>query len=352
MKTTLSHLPGRTTVINETEYLFFSGYSYLGLGAVPAFTQYVKEGIDRYGIVYPSSRISNTPLDLYQSFETALARFTHTEAAAVFSSGFLSARTAVETAAQYMPVYCREHTHPASSAVAGVKQIHASQSWESFLEERSQAREFQFAWAADSVNPTFGRIHDFRFLQNLPSEFSILLVVDDSHGIGWLGEDGRGISSLMQLPGNVSLLLNFSLSKAFHLNGGAICGSSNWIDRVKHHVNFTTSTPVMPALVYAWLQAGELIQQQRHQLLQNIARLQKLTTNDTFVENEGTPVFFVDLPGIAPYLLQNRVIISSFSYPHPENSPENRIIVNALHHASDLEQLADLMKLFYKQTNT
>lgn len=352
MTTTLSCLPGRTSVIDGTEYLFFSGYSYLGLGAIPAFTQKVKEGIDQFGVVYPSSRISNTPLALYQNFESELARYTHTEAAAVFSSGFLSARTAVETAGQFMPVYCREHTHPASSVAAGIKMIPANQSWAAFLEERRAAQEFQFAWAADSVNPTYGFIYDFDFLRDTPPEFNILLVVDDSHGIGWLGENGCGITSRVQLPGNVSMLLNFSLSKAFHLNGGAVCGSRTWIDRVKEHVNFTTSTPFMPALAHAWLQSGELMQQQRRLLLQNIAHLQKLTTNFTFVKNEGTPVFYVELTGIAPYLFQNRAIISSFSYPHPEKNPENRIVVNALHQASDLEKLAHLMEHFYKQTQT
>ncbi len=71
---TLSQLPGRTAIINNEEYLFFSGYSYLGLGLNKEFTSLVKEGIDKYGVVYPSSRISNTPLDLYTEFEEKLAQ--------------------------------------------------------------------------------------------------------------------------------------------------------------------------------------------------------------------------------------------------------------------------------------
>ena len=45
---TLSQLPGRTAIINNEEYLFFSGYSYLGLGLNKEFTSLVKEGIDKY----------------------------------------------------------------------------------------------------------------------------------------------------------------------------------------------------------------------------------------------------------------------------------------------------------------
>ncbi len=337
---TLQNIPGRTTIIDEKEYLFFSGYSYLGLGMLSGFTDLVKKGIDLYGVVYPSSRISNTQLGLYTKMEEQLAAFAQTEDAACVSSGFLSARTAVEVVAEDMKAYALEHTHPSSSAMAGIQQIPAAQSWNDFLRQRAAANEYRFAVAADSIYPTPGHINDFSFLNTTPAEFTITLIIDDSHGIGWLGKEGRGIASLLQLPGNIELLLNFSLSKSFHMNGGAVCGSRKWINAVRKHVNYATSTPFMPSLAYAYTQAGDLFQQQRKQLLQNIQYLQKLTANHTFVANEGTPVFVVAKKGIAPYLLQNQMIISSFGYPHPEDDPVNRVVVNALHTKSDLEKIA------------
>ncbi|HLO39011.1 MAG TPA: hypothetical protein VK173_10980, partial [Lacibacter sp.] len=95
-----------------------------------------------------------------------------------------------------------------------------------------------------------------------------------------------------------------------------------------------------------WVESSALYQQQREILLQNIEYLQKLTTTFTFVAGEGTPVFVVAKKGIAPYLLQNNVIISSFSYPHPESDPVNRVVVNALHLISDLEKLAQLIEQY------
>jgi 8-amino-7-oxononanoate synthase len=340
---TLSQAPGRTTIIDGKEYLFFSGYSYLGLGLNKSFTDLVKKGIDLYGVVYPSSRISNTALDLYAKMEEQLAAFTSAEDAAVFSSGFLSARTAVDVVSNEMNVYCLPHTHPASSALPGIIRIPDTLSWQQFLNERAAAGEFRFAVAADSINPTPGHINDFSFLNSTPAAFNITLIVDDSHGIGWLGKDGKGITSLLNLPAHVDLLLNFSLSKAFHINGGAITGSRKWIAAVRRHVNYATSTPLMPSLAYAWTEATDLFRQQQEILLQNIEYLQKLTTTFTFVAGEGTPVFVVAKKGIAPYLLQNNVIISSFGYPHPESDPVNRVVVNALHLRSDLEKLAQLI---------
>lgn len=343
---TLSQAPGRTTIIDGKEFLFFSGYSYLGLGKNKLFTDHLKKGIDLYGVVYPSSRISNTALDLYAKMEEQLAAFTNTEDAAVFSSGFLSARTAVQVVSEEMKVYCLAKTHPASSALPGIIKINEDLSWENFLAERAAAGEYRFALAADGINPTPGHINNFDFLASTPSSFSITLVIDDSHGIGWLGNNGQGIGSLLNLPATIELLLNFSLSKAFHINGGAICGSRKWIAAVKHHVNFTTSTPLMPALAHAWIESSAVFAQQRKILLQNIHFLQKITTNYTFVANEGTPVFVVAKKGIAPYLLQNNTIISSFGYPHPESDPVNRVVVNALHLRSDLEKLAQLLEQY------
>ncbi|RXK61873.1 pyridoxal phosphate-dependent aminotransferase family protein [Lacibacter luteus] len=343
---TLQNIPGRTTIINNEEFQFFSGYSYLGLGMLPAFTDLVKKGIDLYGVVYPSSRISNTQLALYAAMEKQLAAFTQTEDAACLSSGFLSARTAVEVVSEEMMVYALQHTHPSSTALAGIQQIPAAQSWEEFLRLRAAANEFRFAVAADSIHATPGHINDFSFFKNTPANFSITLIIDDSHGIGWLGKEGRGIVSLLQLPDNIELLLNFSLSKAFHMNGGAVCGSRKWINAVRKHVNYATSTPFMPSLAYAFTQAGDLFQQQRVKLQQNIEYLQKLTASHTFVANEGTPVFVVAKKGIAQHLLQNNMIISSFGYPHPEDDPVNRVVVNALHTNSDLEKLVRLLEAF------
>lgn len=343
---TLSQLPGRTTIINEEEYLFFSGYSYLGLGLHKEFTNLVKEGIDKYGVVYPSSRISNTPLDLYTNFEEKLAAFTNTEASACFSSGFLSARTAVEVVSTKMNVYSLVHTHPASSAFNGIQTIDQTTNWDHFLQERKEKNEFRFAIAADSIYATPGQIIDFSFLNQTSDEFNITLIIDDSHGIGWMGEEGRGIISQLSLPANIELLLNFSLSKAFHLNGGAICGSEKWIKDVRKHVNYTTSTPMMPSLAYAWLHGNEIIKEQRAKLHQNIIYLQKLTSNYTFVRNGGTPVFVINKNDLAGYLLHNKILISSFGYPQPEDDAVNRVVLNALHLKSDLEKVAELINSF------
>ena len=89
----LENTPGRKCIIAGKEFLFFSGYSYLGMNYVKQFTELVKEGIDKYGILFPSSRISNTRLKLYQKFEDSLSKLTGMQDSVSFSSGYLAGKT-------------------------------------------------------------------------------------------------------------------------------------------------------------------------------------------------------------------------------------------------------------------
>ena len=93
---TFNERPGRTAFVNNEKYLFFSGYSYLGMQCIPEFAALVKEGIDKYGWLFPSSRISNTRLKLYEECEALLSNITGFEETVLVSSGFTAGRMAIE----------------------------------------------------------------------------------------------------------------------------------------------------------------------------------------------------------------------------------------------------------------
>ena len=70
--------PGRTCRVDGQEFMFFSGYNYLGVNEDEEFIALVNEGISKYGWVFPSSRISNTRLALYEECEAMLSAITRT----------------------------------------------------------------------------------------------------------------------------------------------------------------------------------------------------------------------------------------------------------------------------------
>ncbi len=104
--------PGRICFINREEFLFFSGYSYLGINHIEEFRELVKEGVDKYGILFPSSRISNTRLKLYGEFENDLSELTGMQDTVSFSSGFLAGITITDILSSYKNVFTAPYTHP------------------------------------------------------------------------------------------------------------------------------------------------------------------------------------------------------------------------------------------------
>jgi len=96
----LNATPGRTSLINDTEMLFFSGYAYLGMNHSPEFLKHAQKGIELYGTVFPSSRISNTQLSLYTETENILTHLTQTADTVLMQSGFTAGKASVESIAE------------------------------------------------------------------------------------------------------------------------------------------------------------------------------------------------------------------------------------------------------------
>src|SRR5690349_9338717 len=179
---TLHESPGRTAFVNEKEYLFFSGYSYLGMRYVPEFLALVLEGINKYGWLFPSSRVSNTHLALYEECEALLSSITQSEDTVLVSSGFTAGKLA--TALWRHEVFNLAPSHPAIQT--NNNKTHDNES---------------HVLAIDSVNVLTAGITDFSFVNNNEQK---ILIIDDSHGIGLIGKNGEGICSALATNKNTS----------------------------------------------------------------------------------------------------------------------------------------------------
>lgn len=354
--------PGRTIQVNGRTCLFFSGYSYLGMSHVPAFTDLLKEGIDRYGAVYPSSRVSNTPLPLYAHLEHYLAQLTGSEAAVTFASGFLACQAIGQLLAGDGEVLVALGTHPATGLGAiGPGAAGGSGTYDDWcarvLEYVRVSSATEFILVADSVAPLEGVIHDFMFLQDLPRDKHFTVLIDDAHGIGWMGEHGEGISgTLMHLP-HVDYVLVYSLSKALHVQGGAVSCSLRTAERLRRSPFYTASTAMAPAFAHTLLQAGPLYEVQRAGLAHNVALLKQWAGDAGLLPERAAaraglltptaiPVFLCRVQGLGAYLEKRGILVSSFAYPDPEGPLVERVVLSALHEEGDLKTLTDSLLLF------
>jgi 7-keto-8-aminopelargonate synthetase-like enzyme len=227
-----------------------------------------------------------------------------------------------------------------------------AESWpQQVLEYAARSPHDHFVLISNSVNPLTGQIHDFTWLQNLPVHKRFTVCVDDSHGIGWMGEHGEGIaSSLIHLP-QVEYILTYSLAKALHIPGGAISCPHVWAERLRNAPYYTGSTPMAPAFAHALLHAGPLYEVQRTALIHNLSLMKALSFTGEKLIPTDIPVFLInsELPSKADHIVQflqdNGVIVSSFAYPDPQGTPINRLVISSLHKESDFQTVVNLLNL-------
>jgi 8-amino-7-oxononanoate synthase len=336
----LQHAPGRTVVIDNKEYLFFSGYSYLGMSHVPSFVQLAKEGIDRWGLLHPSARISNTRIEVYGEMERLLSALTTKEETVLFSSGYIAGRAVTELFADYPHVYIAPGSHPAIQ----LRSIELNDDWKTHIVEESVLYN-DVVLLVDSVYPLSATINDFSFLHRLPQSSHITCIIDDSHAIGVVGEKGEGVTALLPRLPNVEYVICYSLSKAFHINGGAVSCSKAIAERLRTSPYYTASTALAPFLAHAFIHGQELYDEQRKKLRNNIEAFQLLLADVDIVQSDDRlPVFILPKEYNQSYFDPHLVVISSFPYPDPAGEVINRIVLSALHTNEDLDQLARLIK--------
>lgn len=339
--------PGRTVTIAGRTCLFFSGFSYLGMHAMPAFREALKTGIDQFGPVFLSSRVANVRLSIYEELEHALAVLFRQQAAAAYSSGYLAAQAAVHYAAQQGELLYAPGAHPALRLNGAAVPDLDWETWTQQTVARINSRpDHTFVLAADAVNPLTSTINDFSWLAAV--ERKVLAVIDDSHGAGILGMEGEGIVHALPVHAPLRYLLTASLAKAYSIEGGLVAGHAADIAAMKKQPVFTASSPIMPANAYAFLQSQPLYAARRNKLRLNIEYFQQLIANNPMVHNpHDLPVFLLQpgdrQPGIDKYLLDHDVIISSFAYPDPSSPPIHRIVLSALHEPFDMDAVARML---------
>jgi 7-keto-8-aminopelargonate synthetase-like enzyme len=321
--------------------LFFSGYAYLGLNHHPAFVESLKSGIDLYGAVYPSSRISNTPLELYQHTEIYLSDLTQTKESVLFQSGFIAGKAALETIMPGSRIYCSPFCHPAIRL--GQTSKGSFDQWaESVLQEiNSTDGTVAPVIISDAVNPITAEIYNFAFLSHISRP--VLCIIDDSHGIGLLGSNGEGISA--RLPRNkwVEYLISYSLSKAMNIQAGAVsCSSTERANALRNTSWYAATTPPAPSMLFALLDTKAIYREQLLTLKDNIQFLQQLIADKAGISyHPELPVLILPETLDEDYFAAKKIIVSSFAYPNPQGRKINRAVITALHTKEDLMKLVD-----------
>ncbi|CCH03101.1 aminotransferase class I and II [Fibrella aestuarina BUZ 2] len=353
---TIDQQPNRTIVHSrdggpERTYLFFSGTSYLGIAQHPQMQALLTEGIARYGLHFGSSRNGNLQLAIYEEAEQKLALWTGAAAALTTSSGMVAGQVVVDWLARQPAtdalVLQTAGTHPALWHPL-LKAQTVPFTPEGLLPALDPADQRPLCILTNSVDALRGEYYDFSWLSSIRHR-RVLLVVDDSHGIGVL-HGRRGIYPELaqlvekQLP-NVTFVVTASLAKAMGLPGGVILGPSLLIENLRRTAYFGACSPMPPAYAYAFVHAGPLYKDARKRLDDNVTLAEKrLIPTGLFTHGAGYPVFYTDHDELYPKLLKQGIFIYSFAYPTPADKANTRIVISAYHEPNDIDKLAEAIQ--------
>jgi 8-amino-7-oxononanoate synthase len=325
--------------IDGTSYLYFGGTAYLGIPQDQDFIDLYIEGIKKFGLNNGTSRTNNIQQGIYNEAEKVAAKRYGTEAALITSSGYLAAQLTVKALSALGEVIYGPAAHPALSlAEHQPKNLMLFRDWVAETIERiNSSEEKTWVLVSNSMNNLVPEIYDFDFAKELSKDKNIILVVDDSHGIG---VNNNGIGAIVNLPKqeNIENVVVASMAKALGVDAGLVLASDKMIDKLKKTNTFIGASPPSAAGLYAFIHAGQIYSKALNKLKNNMAMFEE-ALNLTWKFTWDFPVYLLGDVNFSQRLLQQQILISSFPYPNPTDKTLNRIVLSAWHEKEDIEKL-------------
>lgn len=225
--------------INGKDVLMFGSNSYLGLTNHPYVQDAAKAAIDKYGTGCAGSRFLNGTLDIHVELEQKLARFLGKESALIFSTGFqanLGVVSSITGRHDYIIIDEADHasiyegTRLSFSKVLKFKHNNL-ESLERIL--ASLPEEAIKLVIVDGIFSMEGDIVKLPAMIELCHKYEAMIMIDDAHGLGVLGEQGRGTADHFGLTNETDLIVG-TFSKSLASLGGFVAADAKVIDHIKH----------------------------------------------------------------------------------------------------------------------
>lgn len=342
-----SNIPSRTTIAGGEECLFFSGTAYLGMHARPEFGQRVYEGIKQWGTNYGASRLGKVSIPVFDRAESKLATWLGTPSALMVSSGTLAGRLVLEVLADEYEAHFSPIAHVAINPRYKKHEPHLFDSWiDQTLQKIRFSRKDKHLITFNSIDSLTAIHLPLDWIDAIPADKEVLLIADDSHGIGVMGAEGRGNFPALSRRHPHALLIA-SMGKAMGLPAGLIAGSTEIVQKAKSHPLFGGSSPMVPAYAHAFLHSDEIYSEARQRLFINMKGFQEtIKDSGLFTFSQNFPVYCTRAHDLVAFLEERKIRISHFAYPSPADTLYTRVVVNALHTQEDMERLIEGIMAF------
>lgn len=361
-------------IINDKKYLVFNSNDYLGLRFDEEVKKGEKEAAEIYGAGPGAVRFISGTYKVYKDLEKALAKFHGRDEAMIFSSAF---------AANLAVIFCLIKGQSKDSLVSGdtivvsdalnhrsiidgirlaglskeQKAVYKHLDYED-LDKILTDNKSKFKRAlviSDGIFSMLGDAVDVKVLRKIVEghmddyEEGVILLIDDSHGVGAYGATGRGVEE--KTGGRADLLVG-TLGKAFGADGGYVVGDQVLIDYLRESAaTYIYSNSISPSVVGAALKSVEIIDTEKgknllEKLNRNIVYFKKEIKKTGFqmASNSDHPIQPILISNakkakkIAADLFERGILVTTISYPVvPPGKDEIRVQLNSLHTEEDIK---------------
>jgi len=281
--TPIQQVSGNRVKVDGKDMLMVGSNNYLGLIDHPKVIQSAQEAIDNYGVATCGSRFLNGTLDIHVHLEERLAEFMKKEAALSFSTGFQTNLGIISTLVQRGDAVFTDRMDHASIVDAcrlSYADIYKFKHNDMGDLERMLSlvgQEVPKLVVVDGVFSMEGDLCDLPGLISLKKKFNFKILVDDAHGIGVMGKNGRGTAEHFGLEDEVDLVMG-TFSKSFASLGGFVVSEKKVISYIKHFArSLIFSASITPASVATALATLDIIENEpeRRERLWAITRKMK-----------------------------------------------------------------------------
>ena len=345
----------RICVGDSRDVLNLCANNYLGLAEHPAVVKAAHEALDKWGYGLSSVRFICGTQTIHKQLEAKISEFLGTEDTILYSSCFDANAGLFETLLGAEDAIISDELNHAS-IIDGVRLCKAQRfrylnnNREDLEEKLKEAAGSRFKMiATDGVFSMDGFIANLPAICDLAERYDALVMVDDSHAVGFMGKRGRGTHEFHNVMGRVDIITG-TLGKALGgASGGYASGRKEIIEMLRQRSRpYLFSNSVAPPIVAASLKVLEL-------LSESTALRDQLEVNTKFFREGVTRLGFNVLPGSHPIvpimlgdaalatrfadaMLKKGVYVIGFSYPVvPKGQARIRTQISAAHSREDLE---------------
>lgn len=342
------------TEVDGKKVLNMCSNNYLGFANHPELKKKAMEAIELYGVGPAAVRSIAGTMHLHNILEEKLAKFKKTEAALSLQGGFIANLATIPALipSEEDVVFSDELNH--ASIIDGIRLTKAKRvvykhldmnSLEDALKKTSGRRKLI---VSDGVFSMDGDIAPLPELVELAEKYDALLMIDDAHGEGVLGDHGRGISDHFGLHGRVDIEVG-TMSKAFGVVGGFVAGSQRLIEFLKQKARpFLFSSATTPADVAAVIAAVDILENDDtlvKKLWDNAKYFKEKMKDAGFDTGQSqtpiTPVMLGEAKLAQEFskkLFEEGIFAQSIGYPTvPKGKARIRVMISAAHSKEDLD---------------